>query len=446
MSNATQSRTKEYGRDPIVPGRFPVFPTAHCISNQIAGTLHYEDPIYNSKKTATITNLAFVRQPCAMFVLKSDYSSTSDDLVTHMLMYNLAPFTNFTNEKDQISPVLGPKLAASLISAFLNIIASDERAKCNSLLTAYNKSLYKLISVDVENRRSFNELAEANKDHGAYGYLKGQLTSNMNDCKMAICVYLGIVCIGIAKNLTVKNLDKWYAARVRGIAASLGAPNVVDILGAGLAPSLTSMNNFYQFVTSTPTLRREIFYVMQRFSTMDSSFGAMFRSVLLLLKGAEMSHIMMIDRYLVRKYTELWKLSELAGEWIPLLKIYEYLGSLEKEEVQYAKIIHSQEETSVMNRRNVQLAASVAHVCAKYESPGMVNLVVKDNAMTTALRAKVEMHIARRGDLATLDLMAHSGLEGEAVDRFRTTETERILEQIMRHVKDKGDENPEQRE
>jgi hypothetical protein len=95
----------------------------------------------------------------------------------------------------------------------------------------------------------------------------------------------------------------------------------------------------------------------------------MFRDVVLLLQGAEMNHIILIDTYIFNKYPELLRIRLLRDNMLTYNAAMEFLFRVPAGERMYVKFLYPKDKTAILNRNNFSLLAAAAVMVARYENP-----------------------------------------------------------------------------
>ena len=138
-------------------------------------------------------------------------------------------------------------------------------------------------------------------------------------------------------------------------------------------PTLSIMSSLSTFLSSTHFLRWEIFRICWSVALGQSKFCNLFKDIISLLKGTNMTHIILIDEYLYHRYKELLSVRMLAENHNGMTAIWEFLALLEEHERFFAKILYDKETTACLNRGNFPLHIAAAVDAAPFETPSMAN-------------------------------------------------------------------------
>lgn len=72
-----------------------------------------------------------------------------------------------------------------------------------------------------------------------------------------------------------------------------------------------------------------------------------------MMQGAEISHIILIDRMILSKYREFMYLNSMKGLQQVIRDAITFLTSLPPENVMFAKILYGKDETAILNRKSL---------------------------------------------------------------------------------------------
>jgi hypothetical protein len=157
-------------------------------------------------------------------------------------------------------------------------------------------------------------------------------------------------------------------------------------------------------------------------------YNALFREVVNFLSGVEMGHIIMIDRYLFKRYRELLRWGLQADYTEQMVMAWSYLAEKPEEERYFVKILYSKEETAVLNRTNFSLYVAASSAAAQYETPSMKNYMgtQKDKVISDIFEG-VQAYLWYRHSLSFVAVPStnYSQLDGEERKEYR-----RVLERV----------------
>jgi len=138
-------------------------------------------------------------------------------------------------------------------------------------------------------------------------------------------------------------------------------------------PTLSIMSSLSTYLSATHFLRREILRICWSMAFGQDRFCNLFKDIMSLLKGTNMTHIILIDEYLYHRYKELLSVSLLAVNHKGMSAAWEFLASLEEHERFFAKILYGKEAPACLNRGNFPLHIAAAVAAATFETPSMAN-------------------------------------------------------------------------
>jgi hypothetical protein len=186
-------------------------------------------------------------------------------------------------------------------------------------------------------------------------------------------VMLGPILLTIGKNISPEGYVGWMNRRVRAMMGTMGLENTSTIWTDTTYPAISIMSSLSTYLSSAYFLRREIFRVCWSVALGQDRFCNLFKDVISLLKGTNMTHIILIDEYLYHRYKEILSVRLLAENHKGMAAAWEFLASLEEHERSFAKILYDKEVTACLNRCNFPLHIAAAVAAAKFELPSMAN-------------------------------------------------------------------------
>jgi hypothetical protein len=93
-----------------------------------------------------------------------------------------------------------------------------------------------------------------------------------------------------------------------------------------------------------------------------------FGTVLRLLRGVEMNHVLLIDYFLFTKYPEILRIRSVRDNMARFNQAMTYLASIPEDERMYVKLLRPRIETSVLNQNNFVMLSTAAYAAAKFEN------------------------------------------------------------------------------
>lgn len=343
-----------------------------------------------------------------------------------MLAYHIAQFYPDSDERR----ALAPELVAAIIGILLNILEPRATLDAGSFHANFLLAGY-MLEARVITPPELHELCEMDERYEKFTNLFEQFETILPERDIFL-VLSGVLLLTIGKQVNPEGFQNWYTKRVSAFAGCLGYFHAIDILTVPTRPLLTALVASYSFLSSARPLRAGIFRILISGSQQPDRVANVFKDVVLLLRGTEMAHILLIDRYLYRKYPELRAMRCLSNESIPMEKAWRYLASLNEDEIMYCKLLQSKEETMVLNRNNFQLFAIAAHTAASYENPSMKNYRTSSKGAGAKVMDTVNRYLLQResGALLAMGDSPDSMLSGhERIEYFK-----QVLSDIERKI------------
>lgn len=109
-----------------------------------------------------------------------------------------------------------------------------------------------------------------------------------------------------------------------------------------------------------------------------------------MVRGTEMNHLILIEKYL---YSELRKLACLGGLEESMIRARNKLSTLSVDEVLFLRILKDKNDTADLNRQHFKTAAIVATTCARFEQDFMDNYFMEDGERASDLAGMVEEYL-----------------------------------------------------
>ncbi|KAG5861810.1 hypothetical protein JTB14_029359 [Gonioctena quinquepunctata] len=181
-------------------------------------------------------------------------------------------------------------------------------------------------------------------------------------------VLAAVILLTMVKTVTPENFKGWTKNRIRTFSGTVGDLKWVKFFDKH-PPEIKSLVTLQAFMSANFSLRRACFLILRSISSSGQSFvNNICREILNLMRGAEMHHLVLIDKYLFIQYRELLGIEQLAG----LVRAHENmlakLSTFPKEDMMYAKILYNKDDLAEMNRANFRTASIIATACARYEN------------------------------------------------------------------------------
>lgn len=185
---------------------------------------------------------------------------------------------------------------------------------------------------------------------------------------------LGLLLLLIGKSVTTQGYVGWVNNRLRTFRGILGIPEDQFIWTIGVVPLQPVLASLSTFLSANQPLRTRLYHVCVRASESQISMVTqIFITVLKLLRGVEMNHILLIDYYLFNKYPEILRVRAIRDNMAKYNQALEYLAGIADYERLYVKLIKKKTETDILNRNNFIMLSAAAFAAARYEIPSMKN-------------------------------------------------------------------------
>jgi hypothetical protein len=259
-------------------------------------------------------------------------------------------YSKFVTGAGEITPSQAT-LAGAMIGLLFNTIDYTRILYHNNELGGHcAKAGFRPIFRILQSEEDVHELA-AGHHIEFLGRFRTVATSFLTDHAQQL-VMLGLILLTIGKNIQVEGYIRWITKRVRAFMGTLGLENTNIIWVDACYPSIAAMNSIATYLSASFFLRREVFRVCWAVSSGQHRFANLFKDVVGLLKGTNMTHVVLIDEYLYTRYRELLSIRLLASNHKGIMAAWEFLASLPPHETYLCKILYGKETTACFNRNN----------------------------------------------------------------------------------------------
>lgn len=132
-----------------------------------------------------------------------------------------------------------------------------------------------------------------------------------------------------------------------------------------------------------------------------------------------MTHISLIDFYLIRKYPGIMTIKNLRGHVSDWCRAMKYLASLPEEERLFCKILRPVEETECLNRHLFAPLICAARIIATHEDVRFINYLGDEYSQAENLKVVILEYLNRNiTELARVDIAynAHNDLSQQSDD------------------------------
>lgn len=185
---------------------------------------------------------------------------------------------------------------------------------------------------------------------------------------------IGVLLLLTGKSVITAGYKGWVNNRLRTFRGVLGIPEDHFIWVIKTTPPQRVLATLSTYLSANQPLRTRLFHVCFRAaSNRVSVISQIFSTVVRLLRGVEMNHILLIDYFLFTKYPELWRIRPVRDNMARFNQAIAYLMTIPETERMFVKLLRPRSETAVLNRNNFIMLSAAAYAAAKYENPSMRN-------------------------------------------------------------------------
>uniref|UniRef100_A0AAT9JN77 Nucleocapsid protein n=1 Tax=Cryptotermes secundus lispivirus 1 TaxID=3133545 RepID=A0AAT9JN77_9MONO len=185
---------------------------------------------------------------------------------------------------------------------------------------------------------------------------------------------LGLILLLIGKSVTTAGYEGWVNNRLRTFRGVLGIQEDEFIWVLRTSPPQRVLASLSTFLSANQPLRTRLFHVCLRAAASKINLTTqIFSTVLRLLRGVEMNHLLLIDYYVITKYPEILRIRVVRDNMARFNLAIGFLSTIPEAERMYVKILRPRVDTAVLNRNNFSMLANAAFSAAKYENPSMKN-------------------------------------------------------------------------
>lgn len=169
------------------------------------------------------------------------------------------------------------------------------------------------------------------------------------------------------------------------------------------------MTRIYSFMSANFNIRKTLFKVIYSIARYSESnmFVRVCQEIVQMVRGTEMNHLILIEKYLFSVYPELRKLACLGGLEDSMNRARNKLSTLSVDEVLFIRILRDKNDTADLNRPHFKTAAIVATACARFEQDSMENYFMEDGERASDLASMVEEYLFSRQ--AAIPIQASEG-------------------------------------
>jgi hypothetical protein len=176
---------------------------------------------------------------------------------------------------------------------------------------------------------------------------------------------LGMLCLLLllfGKSVTTAGYSGCINNCLRTFRGVLGIIEDNFIWTVGTSPQQRVLASRSTFLSANHPLRSRLFHVcLWASSSKVNITSQIFTTVVKLLRGVEMNHILLIDYYLFNKYPEISRIRAVRDNVSKYSQAVSYLASLPTDGLWYVKLIRPRSDTNVLNRNNFVMLSSAPY-------------------------------------------------------------------------------------
>jgi hypothetical protein len=183
-------------------------------------------------------------------------------------------------------------------------------------------------------------------------------------------ILMGIILLAIGKQVNAESHVGWISNRIRSFRGSLGVLDEYCVWTQAQYPPQMALAAINAFMSASFELRKRIFCCCLAACRSPDKNAAVFRTVVQLLQGIEMNHILMVSTYIFNKYPELLCIRVLRDNLNSVNAAMAYLTTIPEDSILYVKLLRPREGTAILNRNN-SLLSGAAYAVAQVEVSSM---------------------------------------------------------------------------
>nr|QBP37025.1 putative coat protein [Lampyris noctiluca rhabdo-like virus 1] len=185
------------------------------------------------------------------------------------------------------------------------------------------------------------------------------------------------IILAMTKFLDDNNFESWMTRRILTFSGTTGDSWTPDNTSLDMYPELTQLKTLYTFLSSEHTLRKALYIEVTSIGHQKINFiSAAFAEIHHLMRGHEMQHLILIDKYIMEEHPEFLHTVLLRGLKNRFASAIALLRSVPDNEKLYFKLYHDKDASSLLGRRIFEVAATVATTIAQYRNSTFINFFV----------------------------------------------------------------------
>lgn len=219
-------------------------------------------------------------------------------------------------------------------------------------------------------------------------------------------IMASVMILGMTKSLTVNNFTPWMKRRIATFSEAVGDPRAVDLIADTQYPSMSLMQTLYGVLSVNQQIRRALYLeVLSIAKSQENNFiKKSFNEINHLMRNFEMTHLVMIDKYIFEEHPEFLSTILLRGLKPRFANAIKYLRTLPPENQMYARLLYSKDECAALNRRAFEDAHTVALTIAQCKNSTFNNFYNNQNPAHVKTRDLVNRYLDLRYNLTGLRL------------------------------------------
>lgn len=212
--------------------------------------------------------------------------------------------------------------------------------------------------------------------------------------------------LSMFKNLNNSNYTPWMNRRVITFSGTVGDVYTPENVRDTTFPPLSQMQTLHQTINANHELRRTLFLELVTLakSSGTSPIALAFSEVHHLIRGHEMQHLVLIDRYIMCEYPEFLRTAVLRDLQNRFAAAQAYLKDVPPEDRMYVKILRNKDETALLNRQIFKDAATIATTIARFKDSTFNNYFYNTDEAHIRFVSIVERYLSQRASILSVEL------------------------------------------
>nr|UUG74175.1 MAG: hypothetical protein 1 [Wuchang romanomermis nematode virus 2] len=188
---------------------------------------------------------------------------------------------------------------------------------------------------------------------------------------MSIAAVSSVLFPMIGKQPTEQGFGLWWASRCRAAEGKFNIPATSMVI---LQPSKKHANAIYSQTMGHASLRKSLFMTLADYrKTHSDKMADAIDMTMILLKNTGLTHMVLIDKYLVTPYHPALFCEKAKPDLNALIQAYLFLKGVPDEQKNYLRFLRSEDELSVLNRMKFRNLTAIAYHLAIKKEPSLSN-------------------------------------------------------------------------